>query len=222
MKEEVQVLESEEVQVLESPVKRPIGDLLKDYNFKKTNIKGKDYVEVHERIKFLRITNQDYEISTEANYNSELTMWLVKATLTLYLNSGKFRTFTGHAQEIVSSSMINKTSALENAETSAVGRCVGMAGIGLFDGIASVDEMNKAHNRTTQGATQNNTQSSAKSPVASESKKTTRMLTKNEVENLWKGKIYGGNKIYLGQEVVTIPKEQVERLKNHSKFKGDE
>jgi transcriptional regulator NrdR family protein len=41
--------------------------------------------------------------------------------------------------------MVNKTAALENAETSAVGRALAMMGIGVIESIASVDEINKAH-----------------------------------------------------------------------------
>ena len=41
--------------------------------------------------------------------------------------------------------MVNKTSAIENAETSAVGRALGLImGIGVIESIASADEMNKA------------------------------------------------------------------------------
>ena len=54
------------------------------------------------------------------------------------------RMFTGYAQEIVGDGYINKTSALENAETSAVGRALAMMGIGVIDSVASVDEINKA------------------------------------------------------------------------------
>jgi hypothetical protein len=44
--------------------------------------------------------------------------------------------------------MVNKTSALENAETSAVGRACAFAGIGVIDSIASADEVHKAINRS--------------------------------------------------------------------------
>jgi len=39
---------------------------------------------------------------------------------------------------------VNKTSALENAETSAVGRALGFLGIGIVEGLASADEVVKA------------------------------------------------------------------------------
>ena len=55
---------------------------------------------------------------------------------------------TGYAQETVSKNQnINRTSMLENCETSAVGRALGFLGIGSVDSIASADEMNKAINK---------------------------------------------------------------------------
>ena len=51
---------------------------------------------------------------------------------------------TGHASEKDGSSFINKTSALENAETSAVGRALGILGIGIDSSIASAEEVGNA------------------------------------------------------------------------------
>lgn len=103
-------------------------------------IKGKDYVTVNERIKFLS-ANHDYNITTEYWYYPERLMWVVKATLVV-----DGFTYTGLAQEIESDNYkdVNYTSALENAETSAVGRACAFAGIGIDTGIASADEVNKA------------------------------------------------------------------------------
>lgn len=71
-------------------------------------------------------------------------MWVVKAELKI----GE-QVFNGLAQEVESDeySSVNHTSALENCETSAIGRAAAMAGVGLLDSIASADEMNKAMNR---------------------------------------------------------------------------
>lgn len=51
---------------------------------------------------------------------------------------------TGHAFEDRDASLINKSSYLENCETSAVGRALAFLGIGISDGIASADEVNAA------------------------------------------------------------------------------
>ena len=51
---------------------------------------------------------------------------------------------TGHAHEERSSSNINKTSYVENCETSAVGRALAMLGIGIDTSIASANEVEEA------------------------------------------------------------------------------
>lgn len=114
---------------------------------KTIKIKGKDYVPVNERILYLK-NNCDYSITTEHWYYPERLMWVVKATLTIMTDAYQ-NTYTGLAQEIESANYrdVNHTSALENAETSAVGRACAMAGIGIETGIASADEVNKALNR---------------------------------------------------------------------------
>lgn len=51
---------------------------------------------------------------------------------------------TGIAQEKETSSFINKTSYIENCETSAVGRALGFAGIGIDGSMASAEEVANA------------------------------------------------------------------------------
>ena len=50
----------------------------------------------------------------------------------------------GHAHEVRGSSNINKTSYIENCETSAVGRALAMLGIGIDTSIASANEVEDA------------------------------------------------------------------------------
>jgi hypothetical protein len=111
------------------------------------NIKGKPYVTVNERLKHIA-ANFQYSIKTDFTYYPERKMWVVKASLSLF-RDGLECTYTGLAQEIESENYkeVNFSSALENAETSAVGRACAMAGIGIDGGIASADEVNKALNR---------------------------------------------------------------------------
>ena len=56
------------------------------------------------------------------------------------------RYFTGFAYEHEGSSQVNERSALENCETSSVGRALGFLNVGLISGsgIASADEMQNA------------------------------------------------------------------------------
>lgn len=110
---------------------------------KAIKFKDKDYVQVKDRIQYLADNYEwQYMIETSYNYFAEEKMRVVRATLTI----GTCR-YTWLAQEIEGSTYINKTSALENAETSAVWRACAMAGIGVIDSIASIDEINKAENR---------------------------------------------------------------------------
>ena len=110
---------------------------------KAIDIKGKKYVLVSDRINYLAEKyDGKYSIITEYKLYADMNMWVVRATLTI-----NNQTFIGHAQEVIGDGYINKTSALENAETSAVGRACAMAGIGVLDSIASVDEITKAENR---------------------------------------------------------------------------
>lgn len=51
---------------------------------------------------------------------------------------------TGTAREDKGAGFVNKTSYIENAETSAVGRALGILGIGSVDSVASYDEVQQA------------------------------------------------------------------------------
>ena len=112
------------------------------YKFKTTNIRGKQYVEVNERIKYLRQEDsiKNYSIITEVTHiDSE--MCVVKCSIA---DENHRILATGHAQEDRASSNINKTSYLENCETSAVGRALAMLGIGIEPSIASANEVSDA------------------------------------------------------------------------------
>jgi hypothetical protein len=110
-----------------------------DLKEKAIKIKGKDYVLVKDRILAFNEMYPDGSIETELLSKPEDKLVVMKATITIA--TGKF---TGHSQAEVGSAGVNKTAALENAETSAVGRALAMMGIGVLDSIASVDEMAKA------------------------------------------------------------------------------
>ena len=105
---------------------------------KTINIKGKEYVPVVERVKEFHRLFPNGEISTEVISQIDGRV-SVKATI----KTGKLPTvFTGHSQAVYGEGMMGDV-ALEIAETSAIGRALGFANIGLVDGIASADEMRK-------------------------------------------------------------------------------
>lgn len=116
------------------PTRASINSMLR-----RVDIKGKDYIDVAQRI------NGFWELFPEG---SIVTKWLVldgercvcQATVS---NMGVVLA-TGTAEERKGSSNINKTSYIENCETSAVGRALGLAGIGSTDSIASADEVKAA------------------------------------------------------------------------------
>lgn len=109
---------------------------------KTVNIKGKEYVEVNERLKEFRNNFKDYSLTTEI---IELTpeYCVLKAVITD--DKGIIRA-TGLAQENRDSSYINKTSYIENCETSAWGRALGNFGIGIDSAICTADELLMALN----------------------------------------------------------------------------
>lgn len=113
--------------------------------FKTVNIKGKEYVEVNERVKYFREHNVGWSIETEMVSNDG-GVCVFKATIKD--DNGNIKS-VGHAYEKESSSFINKTSYIENCETSAVGRALGFLGIGIDVSIASSDEVVNAINNQT-------------------------------------------------------------------------
>lgn len=110
---------------------------------KTINIKGKEYVPVVERVKEFHKLYPTGCIKTEIVSNDEKRV-VVKAEVCLQTGEcGNVFRFSGHSQAEWGKGMMGAV-ALEVAETSAIGRALGFANIGLLDGIASADEMRKA------------------------------------------------------------------------------
>ena len=108
---------------------------------KKIQIHGKDYVMVKDRIIFFNENFPNGSITTELKATENSFIFKAKITPDVE-NSSRY--FTGHAEEVIGSTQINKTSALENCETSAIGRALGCMGIGVEDSFASADEVKNA------------------------------------------------------------------------------
>jgi hypothetical protein len=103
-------------------------------------VKGKDYVEVNQRIKAFRSICPGGSITTEMLSN-ENGVCVFRATV---CDENMQILGTGTAYEKETSSFINKTSYIENCETSAVGRALGMCGFGIDTSIASAEEVQNA------------------------------------------------------------------------------
>lgn len=115
---------------------------------KTVNIKGKEYVEVNERLKAFRTLPEYKGYSLESEiYSLENGVVTMKATIKD--TDGNIKA-TGWAQEKESSSYINKTSFVENCETSAWGRALGNLGIGIDTSVASAEEVENAINNQTE------------------------------------------------------------------------
>ncbi len=111
---------------------------------KTTKIVKKDYVEVDERISLFWELHPTWSIITEMIYNCEENMVVIfKATI---IDDNKEWRATGHAREFQADkkSMVNKTSHVENCETSAIGRACGVKGIITEYGLASANEVRGA------------------------------------------------------------------------------
>ena len=107
-------------------------------------IKDKDYVLVNERIKYFRKNYPNWSLESEL-ISLEDGFCVVKATIR---NPDGVIKANGLAYEKESSSFINKTSYIENCETSAWGRALGNLGIGIDTSIASAEEvLNAMHNQ---------------------------------------------------------------------------
>lgn len=107
-------------------------------------IKGKEYAEVPERVQAFRKLFPDGNIVTEiVQPLTDLSQGVVTFKASVYDADGN-HLGDGTAQEKEGSSFINKTSYIENAETSAIGRALGFVGIGSGSSIASAEEVENA------------------------------------------------------------------------------
>lgn len=104
-----------------------------------TEIGKKAYAEVNQRIKAFRMVYPEGTIETEMVSNVD-GVCIFKATV----KNVEIVLGTGYAYEKEGSSFINKTSYIENCETSAAGRALGMAGFGIDTSVASYEEVANA------------------------------------------------------------------------------
>jgi len=123
---------------------------------KTIDIKGKDYVTVNERIKYFRENFAGYSMLSEVVFFNESKIVetettkegktlkgkdaevLIKACI---INPEGKPVAQGLAYEKEGSTFINKTSFVENCETSAWGRALANFGIGIDSNVSSADEV---------------------------------------------------------------------------------
>lgn len=103
------------------------------------SIRGKEYQTVALRVHTFRDQHPKHSLITEVMHRDE-TCVVMRAVI--QDETGRV-VATGHAEEYRKASEINRTSALENAETSAIGRALAAMGLGGTE-FASADEVARA------------------------------------------------------------------------------
>lgn len=117
----------------------------------RTNIKGRQYIDVAQRIQgFWELYPQGRIVTEMVADDGKRCVFKAEAYDMAERGAGLLA--TGHAYEVNSGRGVNATSYIENCETSAVGRALGMLGIGSTDSIASADEVMNAQQRQAQAA----------------------------------------------------------------------
>lgn len=105
-------------------------------------LETKDYAEVNQRVKAFRMVYPTGFIHTTMAIDGNMCTF--RAECGFYTDAGPVVLANGTAYEMRDSSPINATSFIENCETSAVGRALGMAGFGIETSICSAEELQNA------------------------------------------------------------------------------
>jgi hypothetical protein len=109
------------------------------------NLKGKDYAMVPERVTAFRKLYPEGFITTEILSHDGTTVTMQARVGYIREDGSRVILGTGLAQEVKGKGMVNSTSYIENCETSAVGRALGMLGLGINGGgICSAEELANA------------------------------------------------------------------------------
>ncbi len=157
------------------------------------DIHGKQYAEVSQRIKAFRMCYPEGRIITELVSN-ENGICIFRATA--FTAEGEVLA-TGTAYEKEGSNLINKTSYLENAETSAIGRALGIAGFGIDYEIASAEEVQNAEANADE-----------KAPKKAEAPKTERKISQSQIAII--------TDIYADKMEAMLAHYQLEKLEDMS------
>lgn len=110
---------------------------------KKTGkVTTKQYAEVNQRVKAFRMLFPEGCIKTDILEMGDGLVTIKASVYEYYDGEDSYKLLaTGTANEDRESSYINNNSYIENCETSAIGRALGMLGIGIDSAIASVEEI---------------------------------------------------------------------------------
>ena len=144
----------------------------------KTTIK--EYAEVNQRIKAFRMVYPEGAIKTEMISNENGVCVFKAEVYSEYTTEEPFFVkpsymnllATGWSYEKENSTFINRTSYIENCETSAIGRALGIAGFGIDTSVASAEEvMNAEINQVLQAPATDKDKESLKNELVKKGKK---------------------------------------------------
>ena len=143
MAEEIRTITYEDLEKANRLIK-PIKITRED---KKTGrLVTKNYAEVHQRIKAFRMVYPKGKILPEIISENE---GIITFKVTIEDEIGNVLAIA-HARENVKGSFINQSNAIENCETSAIGRALGMCGFGIDSSVASAEEIKNAIKKEEQ------------------------------------------------------------------------
>ena len=108
-----------------------------------TDVRNKKYAEVAQRVQAFRKLFPGGYITTDI-IKFEPGVVYMKAETGYYEHGSRVMLATGYAFERQDASNINKTSFIENCETSAIGRALGFMGLGSENTICSAEELRNA------------------------------------------------------------------------------
>ena len=162
---------------------------------KSVNIQGKQYVEVNERLKHFRSTYTGYSLTSEVVDINDTSI-TIKATI---YDDKQNPIASGIAQEVKGSSFINKTSYVENCETSAWGRALANFGIGIDAAVASYNEV--ANAKLNQSSTKEVIEE-VKSTKTKMSKGNYAVMKKSAENHRKKGKTWDEILVIMSENVI--------------------
>lgn len=107
------------------------------------NIRGKEYQTVALRVQHFREQHPDWCILTQILHCDDTVVRMLCQIVVPAPDGTGVVLATGHSEEYRKASEINRTSAVENCETSAIGRALAALGFGGTE-FATANEMDKA------------------------------------------------------------------------------
>ena len=188
---------------------------------------GKKYLKVSKRLEVIRRhLGFNLSIQTKIEHMSDAFV-LVKAIISIYKNNNWHIVATGYAEEKRNSSEINRTSAIENAETSAIGRSLACLGLLSDSEYASIDEIvftlnnkdsnDKESNNKDKKSSSNNKISNAQIDYINKLIKNTGTILKGFLDHYKITEIQEMNEIQLNDAIQKLKIKE----KNLNKNKND-